>query len=74
MAECADCGLAYGDPGFADLVIPDAVFQSIHDESRPGDGLLCPNCLIRRAAKAGLENVEARFQSGPFARDDEIKL
>lgn len=70
MAHCADCALPYGDFGFADLVVSDEVFNRLHDREKFGDGLLCPTCLVRRAARAGLENIAARFTSGPFAMDD----
>jgi hypothetical protein len=70
MAHCADCKLPYCDPGFADLVVPDDVFNRLHDREKFGDGLLCPNCLVRRARNAGIENIRAKFTSGPFAADD----
>lgn len=69
-SACADCSLPYSDPGFSDLVIPDTVFGTLI-KAVPGDGLLCPTCLCRRAAKAGLQDVRATFTSGPFAIDIE---
>lgn len=67
-AECYDCGLAYGEPGFADLVVPHDIWAKI---SPTGDenGLLCPTCMVRAAEKAGLSNVRAKFRSGPFFED-----
>src|SRR5690606_36975307 len=60
-AACMDCGLAYGDDRFPDLVVPSDTWQII----APDDGLLCPNCLCGRAAKLGIE-CQATFRSGPF--------
>lgn len=64
---CHDCDRPYGDEhGFPDLIVPDDVWLRI---SPRGDfsGLLCPSCICKRAHAAGLESVEARFMSGPFA-------
>ncbi len=65
MAECADCKLPYGDPGFADLVVSPEVWARISPTGNEG-GLLCPTCMCRAAALAGMEDVTARFRSGPF--------
>lgn len=67
--RCNDCGRPYGDEyGFPDLVVPDEVWDQIHERS-PG-GLLCPSCMCFRAHKLGLENVSSSFKSGPFCRYD----
>lgn len=70
---CFDCGLAYKDPGFADLIVPHDVWAKISPTGHDG-GLLCPTCLVRRAAKAGIE-CRAEFRSGPFAllNDGEVR-
>jgi hypothetical protein len=60
-AACMDCGLAYKDDRFPDLVVPHDVWNQI----APDDGLLCPNCLCARVAKSGIE-CKAVFRSGPF--------
>lgn len=67
-AECYDCGLAYTDPGFPDLVVPHDVWAKISPTGDEG-GLLCPSCMCRRAANLGLEKVPAVFRSGPFCTD-----
>lgn len=64
-ATCLDCGLPYNDPGFADLVVPHDVWAKI-SPTKDENGLLCPTCMVRAAAKAGVETV-ATFRSGPFA-------
>ncbi len=69
MAECADCKLPYGDPGFADLVVDHDVWKKI-SPSGDGNGLLCPTCICRAAARAGVEDQTARFRSGPFVRQE----
>ena len=66
--KCFYCHLPYGDPGFADLVVPNDVWNTIsptHDEG----GLYCPTCLIRALHVYGFSNVKAVFRSGPAATD-----
>lgn len=69
VARCGDCGLSCDDDGWADLVVSHRAFRSI---SPTGDenGLFCPNCMVRRAQRAGLHGIDARFRSGPFATTD----
>lgn len=64
-AKCYDCGLPYGDPGFADLVVPNEAWLAMSPTGHEG-GLLCPTCMVRAATVAGLD-VMAVFRSGPFA-------
>lgn len=61
---CMDCGLPYGDPGFADLFVPHDVWAKISPTGDEG-GILCPTCMVRAAVKAGVE-TSAIFRSGPF--------
>jgi hypothetical protein len=68
-ASCQGCGLEYSDPGFADLVVPDGVWEKISPTGNHG-GLLCPTCMVRRAEQRGLQNVRAVFRSGPFCVRD----
>ena len=64
-ASCADCGLLYASEAWADVTIPHAEWAKI--APRPdGNGLLCFNCMNRRAVTAGIE-CEAVIRSGPFA-------
>ena len=66
---CLDCGRKYGDEyGFPDLVVPHDVWAKISPTGDSG-GLLCPSCMCRRAADAGLSEVPAVFRSGPFCTD-----
>lgn len=65
---CRDCGLEYAEPAFADFVIPDAEWARI-SPSRDEGGILCANCMVKRAAELGIE-CEGRFTSGPFADSD----
>lgn len=64
---CNDCGLSYGDEGFQDLVVPHDIWEKISPTGDEG-GLLCPSCMCRRAAEAGVQ-CQATFRSGPFAVD-----
>lgn len=63
MAYCNGCGLPYSDPGFCDLLIPNWAFERINGSL---GGLLCPGCIIRRCAEAGLQDVPFAFRSGPL--------
>lgn len=67
-ACCYHCGLAYNDPGFPDLVVPDDVWRQISPKKNEG-GLLCPSCMCR-AAEANGVTCEAKFTSGPFAAQE----
>lgn len=62
---CADCDLPYGSKGYADFVVPDDVWERI-SPTGGGGGILCANCMVRRAAELGIE-CEGSFTSGPFA-------
>lgn len=64
-AACFDCGLAYDDPGFQDLVLDDDVWARISPTGDEG-GLLCPSCICRRLHVAGI-NTRGTFGSGPLA-------
>lgn len=66
-AKCFGCGLPYGSPGFADLVVPHDVWARISPTGDEG-GLLCPTCMCVAAESAGVR-CQATFRSGPFAED-----
>lgn len=62
---CYDCGRKYGDEfGFPDLLVPNDVWGKI-SPSGGHSGLLCPSCIVRRCALAGIR-CEAFWASGPF--------
>ena len=64
--SCHDCGLAYGSPAWADVVVPNAIWKQISPTGDEG-GLLCFNCMVGRLEALGLDNVPFRVTSGPFA-------
>ena len=47
-AACYDCGIKY--PFGLDLILPDRQWNHIFPEGN-GEGLLCPNCIAKRANK-----------------------
>lgn len=48
MTGCYDCGLAYGDLGWIEAVIPDRVWNAIRpDGCGEHCGLLCITCIAR---------------------------
>lgn len=62
---CTDCYLPYSDDGFADFVVPDVIWARITAEDKAN--ILCANCIVRRAVRAGFKKCRGRFTSGPFA-------
>lgn len=46
--RCKDCGIRYSSLGL-DLVLPDQQWNHI----APGAGILCPNCICKRASHYG---------------------
>lgn len=68
-AACFDCGRAYDDPGFQDLVLDDDVWACISPTGNEG-GLLCPSCICKRLHVAGI-TTRGTFRSGPLAEKDE---
>ena len=46
VVACRDCGVPYSGLGL-DLVLPDQQWKKICPEG----GILCPNCICKRAAK-----------------------
>ena len=69
--ECYDCGLWYGCDAWADVVVKDEVWELINPSEHKGGGLLCFNCMNRRLAFLGLEDVPAIIGSGPFVIAEE---
>ncbi len=64
-SKCFDCGREYGEQhGFPDLIIENDAWRRI---SPSGDinGLLCPSCICKRLASAGIR-CYGSFMSGPI--------
>ncbi len=73
VLRCEDCGLPYRELGL-DIVLPDQQWTEIHPEGF--GGVLCANCIAKRARKAGatvllcwLDNVEY----GKYEKNNEVK-
>lgn len=49
LAACEDCGLPYGEFPL-DVVIPGEQWEQLTGYVE-GEGLLCPTCIVKRAAK-----------------------
>ena len=73
-AACYDCGMWYGEAGWADVIVPDEVWELISPTTREGGGLLCFNCMERRLEFLGLNNVPHWVGSGPFAMGDSFDV
>lgn len=66
---CYDCGFSYGGIGWVDVLVPNDVWAQIsptHDEG----GVLCFNCIARRAERLGLTDVAVLLLSGPLRQKD----
>jgi hypothetical protein len=70
--ECYDCGLIYGEGGWADVVVPNEIWEMINPTHVTGSGLLCFNCIVRRLAFVGLEEVPIFIASGPFSQIESV--
>lgn len=62
---CMDCPAPYGEDGWCDVVIPDAIWNAI----APDGGVLCFRCMTKRLEKAGFcwpNLVPVIVASGPY--------
>jgi hypothetical protein len=57
ILRCYDCGIPYSELGL-DLVLPDQQWKKISPTKDEG-GILCPNCICKRAKKYGGTCVQA---------------
>lgn len=60
VVACEQCGLAYGSPWWVDVVIPDAIWNTLNAS------LLCFACMTQALVKAGQTNVPMIVASGPY--------
>jgi len=59
---CDDCDAPYGDDGWVDVVVPDAIWNAI----APIGGLLCFRCMTKRLLIHGFAKVPVLVASGPY--------
>lgn len=64
---CDDCDAPYGEDGWCDVVVPDAVWNTI----APDGGLLCFRCMTKRIIAHGLDKVPVIVASGPYVDANE---
>lgn len=69
---CYDCLLRYGEPGWADFVVPDDVWLRISPTGNDA-GILCATCMFRRMEICGIDSIDGQFTSGPCARHNWVK-
>jgi hypothetical protein len=62
--ECQDCGILYSDMGL-DLVLPDQQWKIICPEG----GILCANCICKRASKLGGTSLLAWIDNINYERE-----
>lgn len=71
--HCSGCGLSYGSLAWADVIVPNFVWNRISGSPWKGSGLLCFNCIVERCAILGLSDVPFAVKSGPLRiMDDEV--
>lgn len=64
IARCNDCGMPYGGPAWVDTVLSNEQWNLIFPEH---DGLLCANCIAKRAQKLGAISIFAKINfSGDY--------
>jgi hypothetical protein len=59
--KCKDCGMSYGGDEWIDTVISNDQWKLIFPEL---DGILCANCIIKRAAKLGFTFAKMKLING----------
>lgn len=55
--RCLDCGTSYGGGDWLDVTLPNNQWSLIHPSQ---DGVLCANCIVRRAARLPYPPVAVR--------------
>lgn len=65
-AACDHCGLPYDSEGWADVVIPDAIWNALADSLNVD--LLCFTCMTKALVQAGYKykDVPVVVTSGPY--------
>ena len=70
VVNCFDCGLPYSEMGL-DLVLPDQQWRVLFPEE---SGLLCANCICKRAAKLNGVVVLAWIESMEYKKQRELNV
>lgn len=65
-AKCDDCGMPYGGEDWVDTLVPHSQWKIIS----PENGILCANCIVKRASK--LTNIRALKTELVFIDDEFI--
>lgn len=70
---CKDCGISYLELGL-DMVLPDQQWNHIFPEKT---GILCPNCICKRASQFGgtavlawIDQIDYSIQKGDYTSED----
>ncbi len=66
-AGCSDCGTPYGERGWVDAVVSDAVWAEISGGYK--EAILCLHCMTQRAEKLGYgpnNQIPLKIASGPW--------
>ena len=64
--SCSDCGLPYGDPAWVEAIVPHDIWNEHLSPAGNEGGILCINCMAKRAIAAGLSSVPVVLAAGPF--------
>jgi hypothetical protein len=62
---CYDCGLPYAGDHWVEAVVPHHIWNNHLSPSQSG-GILCINCMAKRASERGLKDVPIKLTAGPF--------
>jgi hypothetical protein len=63
---CYDCGLPYASAHWIEAVVPHDIWNKYLSPTGGDGGILCINCMAKRAVDAGLSDVPVKLAAGPF--------
>lgn len=63
---CYDCGLPYAGKHWVEAVVPHDIWNNHLSPTGNEAGILCINCMAKRAVEAGLKDIPVRIAAGPF--------
>jgi hypothetical protein len=63
---CYDCGFPYDDPAWIEAVVPHFIWNDYLSPTGDEGGILCIQCIARRAIASGFERVPVLLTAGPL--------
>jgi hypothetical protein len=66
---CHDCGLHYAGDHWVEAVVPHEVWSAHLSPTGNQGGILCINCMAKRAVDKCLSHIPVKLTAGPFCAD-----